>query len=53
MNWSEFLHMGGHGFYIWFSYAAAVVVLGLNVILPLHHNKVLKLNIESKNESPS
>ena len=53
MNWNEFFHMGGYGFYIWLSYASAAIVLGLNVILPLRRNKVLKLNIESKNESPS
>lgn len=53
MNWGEFLHMGGHGFYIWFSYAAAAIVLGLNVILPLRRNRMLKLDIESENESAS
>ena len=47
MNWSEFLHMGGHGFYIWFSYAAAAIVLSLSIILPLRRNRILKQNIES------
>ena len=47
MNWNEFLHMGGYGFYIWCSYAAAAVVLGLNSILPLRRNKKLKHAIES------
>lgn len=53
MNWSEFLQMGGHGFYIWFSYAAAVVVLGLNVILPLRRFRALKLDNEATHESTS
>lgn len=53
MNWGEFLHMGGHGPYIWFSYAAASIVLGLNVILPLRHFRSLKLDNESTHESTS
>jgi len=32
---SEFLHMGGYGFYVWTSYGAALVVLGLNVAAPI------------------
>ena len=53
MNWGEFLHMGGHGLYIWFSYAAAVIVLGLNVILPLRRFRALKMDNESTHESTS
>lgn len=53
MNWSEFLHMGVHGFYIWLSYAAAIVILGLNVILPLRHFRALKLDNEATHESTS
>ncbi len=32
MNWSEFLAMGGYGFYVWSSYAAAALVLVFNVL---------------------
>jgi heme exporter protein D len=28
MNWSQFFSMGGYGFYVWGSYAAALIVLG-------------------------
>ncbi|MBU1192220.1 MAG: heme exporter protein CcmD [Gammaproteobacteria bacterium] len=30
----SFLHMGGYAFYVWTSYALALVVLSLNWILP-------------------
>jgi heme exporter protein D len=53
MNWAEFLHMGGHGFYIWLSYAAAAIVLGLNIILPLRRYRALKLDNEPEHESTS
>jgi heme exporter protein D len=35
MNWSDFFHMGGYALYVWGSYAAAAVVLTINVILPI------------------
>ena len=30
----SFLHMGGYAFYVWTSYALALVVLALNWVLP-------------------
>lgn len=30
----SFLHMGGYAFYVWTSYALALLVLGLNWMLP-------------------
>ena len=30
-TWSEFVAMGGHGFYVWLSYALSVVVVLGNV----------------------
>ena len=32
---SEFLHMGGYAFYVWAAYAAAFVVLALNLAAPI------------------
>lgn len=32
---SEFLHMGGHAFYVWTAYGAAFVVLALNLAAPI------------------
>lgn len=31
---NEFMHMGGYAFYVWTSYALAVLVLVLNWVLP-------------------
>lgn len=30
----NFFHMGGHGFYIWTSYTAAIVFLGIQWFIP-------------------
>ena len=38
-SFNEFLAMGGHGVYVWSSYAIALVVLGLNILLPLRQRK--------------
>ncbi|MGR9045157.1 MAG: heme exporter protein CcmD [Gammaproteobacteria bacterium] len=31
-SWSGFLEMGGHGFYVWLSYAIAALVVIYNVV---------------------
>lgn len=31
-SFSEFLHMGGHGPFVWSAYAITLVVLGSNVV---------------------
>lgn len=31
----DFIHMGGHGFYVWLSYALALVVVVYNIVAPL------------------
>lgn len=31
---SEFIHMGGYGFYVWGAYGFAAFALVLNIILP-------------------
>jgi heme exporter protein D len=45
MNLTEFFHMGGYAFYVWTSYAIALLVLLVNVILPLRQRKKLLDNI--------
>lgn len=35
MNWSEFFHMGGYAFYVWTSYAIALVLVILNIVTPI------------------
>ena len=42
MNWgsfSEFLHMGGYGLYVWGSYGGTVLVLMLEVIFLLRQSR--------------
>jgi heme exporter protein CcmD len=41
MNWSEFFSMGGYAFYVWGSYAVALVAIGGEVILLLRRKKAL------------
>jgi len=35
MSLSEFFHMGGYAAYVWSSYAVALLVLVLNVVMPV------------------
>ena len=42
MNWLEFIHMGGYGFYVWSSYGLALLVLLLNLYLPLRRRKTVR-----------
>ena len=42
MSFSEFLDMGGYGFYVWSSYGITLLILAVNVIGPLQlHRKLL------------
>ncbi len=34
-SFTEFVQMGGHGLYVWISYAAALLVVVFNVVRPL------------------
>ncbi|GGK73075.1 heme exporter protein CcmD [Amphritea balenae] len=34
-TFAEFIDMGGHGLYVWLSYAIALVVIVLNIVNPL------------------
>ncbi len=43
MNWSEFFNMGGYAFFVWSSYAVALMVVLGNIIAPiLQRKKVIK-----------
>ncbi len=39
MSISEFLYMGGYGFYVWTSYGICMLVLVVNVIVPVIKSK--------------
>ncbi len=38
---AEFFHMGGYAFYVWTSYALALVVLVFNFVAPLRREKTI------------
>lgn len=42
MSLSEFLSMGGYGFYVWGSYLTALLVLGGEVVLLMRRRKACK-----------
>ncbi len=42
MNWSEFLDMGGYGFYIWGSYGAAALLMLLEVLWVRHRYRTIR-----------
>lgn len=45
---SEFFHMGGYAAYVWSAYGISLVVLILNIILPIRHEKALLHGIKKK-----
>lgn len=40
-NFSEAMHMGGHGLYVWVAYGLAVVIFMLNLLTPIFKRKRL------------
>jgi heme exporter protein D len=38
-SFSDFIAMGGHGFYVWLSYAIALVVVVINIVNPALQKK--------------
>lgn len=38
-SFSEFIHMGGHGLYVWLSYATALLVILFNIVMPMRMRK--------------
>lgn len=49
MNLSEFLHMGGYGFYVWTAYGIVALLLTLNTVLPILQHRRLKRNAGQTN----
>lgn len=52
---NDFIHMGGHGPYVWTSYGVGLVVIIYNVIAPMVRRKevIKRLNRNMKRESSS
>jgi heme exporter protein D len=46
MTLEQFFSMGGYAFYVWTSYAVALAVLLINLILPLRRRAEVRKNIE-------
>ncbi|QEH44219.1 heme exporter protein CcmD [Aggregatibacter actinomycetemcomitans] len=34
-SWSEFINMGGYGFYVWLSYGLSLLVIGVLIVQSL------------------
>ncbi|PID41969.1 MAG: heme exporter protein CcmD [Proteobacteria bacterium] len=51
-NLSEFIHMGGHGLYVWFCYALAFVVVVYNIWSPFYKRSAIgkKIARQSRRE---
>ena len=48
MNWQEFFHMGGYGFFVWFTYATFFIVLGLGIVLPVTKRRSLERELREQ-----
>lgn len=53
MSWSQFFSMGGYGFYVWGSYAIALVALGGEVLLLRQRRKSLQMRGDGLSQSES
>jgi heme exporter protein D len=43
MSFSEFVHMGGYGFYVWNAYGAVALLFVFNTVIPiLRHRRLLR-----------
>jgi heme exporter protein D len=51
MKWSEFFSMGGYAFYVWGSYAIALVAMGGEVILLRQRKKALQARVNNTSHS--
>ena len=49
---SEFLNMGGYGFYVWPAYLIVAIVLILNIVEPLRRHRRL-LSKMSRHKNPN
>jgi len=47
MNWTEFFAMGGYALYVWGSYAAAAVILLLNVVAARHREQSVRRELKN------
>jgi len=43
-SWSEFVSMGGYGFYVWGSYAVTFVLLAIEVVMVIKRKRATTRN---------
>jgi heme exporter protein D len=51
MNWSKFFAMGGYAFYVWGSYAVALVAMGGEVLVLRQRKKALQARLNNISEA--
>ena len=49
----EFLHMGGHGFYVWSSFGITAVVMIANVLASIRQARRVREEIRARAEAQS
>jgi len=52
-SFSEFITMGGHGFYVWLSYGVSATLLGLLVLFSINKNKSIIKQIHQRQQRES
>lgn len=52
---SEFIHMDGHGVYVWMAYGVGAIILGYNIVGPIVQKATVlkKLSQQAKRENLS
>lgn len=48
MDWSNFFSMGGYATFVWSSYGIALVLLVINIVLPLRHERALRARLSRR-----
>ena len=45
-SWADFFNMGGHGLYVWTSYAITFLVVTYNLIAPVRRKQSIKTQVQ-------
>lgn len=53
MDWSSFFAMDGYAAFVWSSYAIALVLLAINVILPWRRERTLRARLRNRTGDPT
>ncbi|WP_020410389.1 heme exporter protein CcmD [Hahella ganghwensis] len=47
-SFSDIIHMGGHGFYVWLAYGVGFAILGYNLVAPKMKRNALKKRLSQQ-----